>query len=491
MSFLFGESQEKSLAQLSTHTRNGFNQETPLTDAPDTAVGAETSTMHFAISTKLGWIAWKESEASLYSIMERAFGATRCELKLSDFLDQMAMEVEIPNEQIDKFTKYFNQDTLAAEIDKLHGLEPVLHRYRDVKLSGLKRTLGSTLAVVNVKSSIDSLLNRVRFLESCGQGREREVNAILEIATNQMKDIMSKYTACVDHIDAKIMEKCEDKLTVVEDKILRVVRDDLSFIKELPVKLSHLTSAPITAPSTPISTNLTDQSQVNKLGQEDLSEQVDNSRKLTAAVSAVKSTPGSVKIGIVKSPIGKLSTPQQALAASLARLECLLANRNTKFPQTSAEMAAQIIRETKSTLDKALDKSLSTDAETGSHTEPILTMADTRSEESTVHLGASIVLDPAPESYAVKTALQKQQNTQDQRLPVLPRKVSESQTDTFNATVSDVSAVVKTQESVMELEPLEKTLQKSVQEDEGKLVETEQGIKALNANHTSTEENPW
>ncbi|KAH6569492.1 hypothetical protein BASA62_004863 [Batrachochytrium salamandrivorans] len=221
MSFLFGESQEISLAQLSTnaHIRK---DDSPLSESPEPNVGVETSTMHFSISTKLGWIAWKEN--------------------------QMAMEVEIPNDQIEKFTKYFGQDTIAAEIDKLHGLEPVLRRYRDVKLSGLKRTLGSTLSTVNVKSSIETLLTRVGYLESCGLNREKEVTAITEMAISQMRDTTARYTALVNRIDAKIIEKCEAKFEVIEEKILLVVRDELSFIKALPMKLSQLSAAPSTLP---------------------------------------------------------------------------------------------------------------------------------------------------------------------------------------------------------------------------------------------------
>ena len=80
--------------------------DSPLTDAPEAAPGADTSTMHFSIKSKLGWVAWKEKESSLYrylysfSLLERAFSATRCELKISDMLNEFAMEVEIPNDQV-------------------------------------------------------------------------------------------------------------------------------------------------------------------------------------------------------------------------------------------------------------------------------------------------------------------------------------------------------------------------------------------------------
>ena len=43
-------------------------RETPLTDAM-IEVGHDTTTMHVAIKTKLGWITWKEKEASLYRLV--------------------------------------------------------------------------------------------------------------------------------------------------------------------------------------------------------------------------------------------------------------------------------------------------------------------------------------------------------------------------------------------------------------------------------------
>lgn len=110
-----------------------------LTESKEAEPGSDTTTMHFLITTKLGWIPWKEREASLFSLFERGFAATRCELKFSDMLNELAMEVEIPNTQIvrldlsqAKFEKYFIGKALATEIDKLHGIEPALCRWKDV-----------------------------------------------------------------------------------------------------------------------------------------------------------------------------------------------------------------------------------------------------------------------------------------------------------------------------------------------------------------------
>nr|KAJ3420991.1 hypothetical protein HK105_004762 [Polyrhizophydium stewartii] len=246
MSFLFGgEKQQETLDKLASSTpvaAPGGTDDSPLSDAPEAPPGAETTTMHFAITTKLGWIAWKEKEASLFSLFERAFGATRCELKFSDFLDQMAMEVEIPNTEIDKFTKYFTRDTLAAEIDKIHGIEPALRHFRDIE----RTQEVAWNHTYDVKSSLEALSTRIGFLESCGTAREKEVGAIVEMAATLMRDMSIKFDTLTQRLDEKVYAQCESKLEIVENGIIDVIRNELSFIKSLPLKLSQISSAPDT-----------------------------------------------------------------------------------------------------------------------------------------------------------------------------------------------------------------------------------------------------
>lgn len=44
------------------------------------------------------------------------------------------MEVELPNDQVAKFEKFFNGKALGIEIDKIHGIEPALCPWKDVPL---------------------------------------------------------------------------------------------------------------------------------------------------------------------------------------------------------------------------------------------------------------------------------------------------------------------------------------------------------------------
>ncbi|KAJ3391030.1 hypothetical protein HDU92_000187 [Lobulomyces angularis] len=72
----------------------------PLDEAvPALIINEETTTMHFLCKSKLGWIAWREKEASLFSLFERAFSASRCELKFGESMDEFGLEIEIPNNQ--------------------------------------------------------------------------------------------------------------------------------------------------------------------------------------------------------------------------------------------------------------------------------------------------------------------------------------------------------------------------------------------------------
>jgi hypothetical protein len=88
---------KKELEAISTTRTTLENTQTP---------GENTICFNFEIKTylqillsNLGWIAWKDREAALYALFERAFAATRCEFRLSDSLDTYSMEIEIPADQ--------------------------------------------------------------------------------------------------------------------------------------------------------------------------------------------------------------------------------------------------------------------------------------------------------------------------------------------------------------------------------------------------------
>lgn len=153
-------------------------------------------------------------------------------------LNEFAMEVEIPNTQVDKFTKFFNGKVLAMEIDKLHGIEPALSRWHDVKLTGLIKTMGLSSSCVQSKSSVEALKKRIDFLESCGANRQKELAAISELARAMSNEVSERFNMLIHRIDVKVYEKCGSKFDYIENKIISTVRQELSFIST-PLPFEH------------------------------------------------------------------------------------------------------------------------------------------------------------------------------------------------------------------------------------------------------------
>jgi hypothetical protein len=70
-------------AQLDTLSPEIVGKETPLSEVPEASVGSDTATLHFLADTSLGWVAWREREASLAELFERTFAASKFELKMT------------------------------------------------------------------------------------------------------------------------------------------------------------------------------------------------------------------------------------------------------------------------------------------------------------------------------------------------------------------------------------------------------------------------
>ncbi|KAJ3032417.1 hypothetical protein HDV00_007550 [Rhizophlyctis rosea] len=207
-----------------------YEEITPLTVAPEAMPGSDTSCMHFRVRTKLGWIAWREREASLYAVFERGFAATRCEMKWSESLEEFGFEVEVPNEQVEKFSKYFKSKNLTEEIDKIHGIDPISMNRRDAKLLDLKKTMGTTLKDTNVRSSISTLQTRFDSLALVGATRDKEVRAIADHFATLQKDMTKKFDDLSARIGNKIYENVGKKFGNIEREIMEVVREELSFL---------------------------------------------------------------------------------------------------------------------------------------------------------------------------------------------------------------------------------------------------------------------
>jgi hypothetical protein len=76
------------------------------------------------VSTRLGWIAWKETEASLYKLMEITFGASNCSVEFTDSLNRVLLDLEIPSQHFQRFKKAFKSKSLPVEIGTQHLCKP-------------------------------------------------------------------------------------------------------------------------------------------------------------------------------------------------------------------------------------------------------------------------------------------------------------------------------------------------------------------------------
>ncbi|KAJ3305682.1 hypothetical protein HDV03_001090 [Kappamyces sp. JEL0829] len=222
---------EKDLQKLATSATAMQN-----TDLP----GRNCSTFHFEIKSNLGWIAWKDREAALYMLFERAFLATRCELKINDSLDALACEIEMPNDQEvsvsvskqrqSKFLKEVKSKTLSREIDKLHGIEPALCSWSDCKISNITKSGGSTNVHSPERSSVDTIRRRIENLERCSAQRTKEVSAIKDMAASIKEEMGKRFDALCHQIDMKVYERCGSKFDTAEYSIMKVLREELSFL---------------------------------------------------------------------------------------------------------------------------------------------------------------------------------------------------------------------------------------------------------------------
>ncbi|KAI9090016.1 hypothetical protein DFS34DRAFT_597814 [Phlyctochytrium arcticum] len=207
----------------------------PMEEVDAALPGTETSCMHFLVRSKLGWIVWKEMEASLYAMFERAFAATRCEMKFSDSMEEFGFEVELPNEQVEKFTKIFKSRSLELEIDRLHGLDPLLTKFKDAKLQNLKKTLGTTLKDTDVRSSLEVLHTRFRALEAVGLNRDKEINAIQEQFNYMQTTMNQRFESVQKRFQTKMEDAVWKKMQNVEKDIRASVQEDLAVLNLDPM----------------------------------------------------------------------------------------------------------------------------------------------------------------------------------------------------------------------------------------------------------------
>ncbi|KAJ3135384.1 hypothetical protein HK100_002785 [Physocladia obscura] len=152
-----------------------------LSNTPGPAViGTPITTVHAVFQSKLGWMAWKDREASLYALFERVFACVRAEITFCERLDTFGVDLEVPSAHVPLLEKEIRRKFLLAEIDKIHGLSPSL-RAPDTKFLRTTTSLGSTVCSGTEPASLVSLQSRVLKLTESSLGRRRELDAMMEL----------------------------------------------------------------------------------------------------------------------------------------------------------------------------------------------------------------------------------------------------------------------------------------------------------------------
>ncbi|KAJ3219374.1 hypothetical protein HDU67_001593 [Dinochytrium kinnereticum] len=156
---------------------------------------------------------------------QRGFAATKAAIKFNDSLDQFGLEIEVPNEQVANLEKQLRGRSLLQEIDRVHGISPAL-KVSDARVLKVTKSLGSTIKSQNTRSSIESLQNRLKALEACGQNRIKEVKAITELWTALQTQVTGRMSLIEEKVSAK-----PERLGKIEGEIVERLTEELKSIQ--------------------------------------------------------------------------------------------------------------------------------------------------------------------------------------------------------------------------------------------------------------------
>ncbi|KAJ3331327.1 hypothetical protein HDU76_003470 [Blyttiomyces sp. JEL0837] len=197
----------------------------PMETVEAAEVGTSTTCVHVLFSSRLGWMCWKDNEASLFAVFERAFACSKATIVFTESLDQFGVELEVPVDQVSNLEKQLWQKSILLEIDRIHGLNPAL-RHSDTKVLRVTKSLGNTVLANVPRSSITSLETRLRNLEAVGTNRFKEVDAIKEqwLATKVKLE--------------KRMERLEEvassrpaRLVAIEEAVVAILTEELESVR--------------------------------------------------------------------------------------------------------------------------------------------------------------------------------------------------------------------------------------------------------------------
>ncbi|KAJ3313021.1 hypothetical protein HDV04_002310 [Boothiomyces sp. JEL0838] len=158
-------------------------------------------TVQFLAKTYISWQIWKETEPELF---ERTFKVWKCDIKFTGDEHSYLIELEMPLDQIGRLDSGIKDGSLAVEIDKIHGLDPVLHRgKKDVKISKFQVSLAPAQpANIETRKTIEALEKRLLKVEINERSRSIDLSIVMRDFLGYSVMMMKKF----EELDKKVDE---------------------------------------------------------------------------------------------------------------------------------------------------------------------------------------------------------------------------------------------------------------------------------------------
>jgi hypothetical protein len=165
-------------------------------------------TVQFLAKTSISWQIWKETEPELFWLLERTFGVWKCDVKFTGdehsylVFFSNKIELEMPLEQVARIDTGIKDGSLSSEIDRIHGLDPILHKGRkDCKLSKFQVSLAPARpANVEQRLTIDAIEKRLLEVER----NERTRSIDLRMIMRELQGFQVHMTKRMEDIDKKV-----------------------------------------------------------------------------------------------------------------------------------------------------------------------------------------------------------------------------------------------------------------------------------------------
>ncbi|KAI8915901.1 hypothetical protein EDD86DRAFT_185877 [Gorgonomyces haynaldii] len=182
-------------------------------------------TVQFLATTSMPWQIWKETEPELFWIFERNYLAWRCVTKFTGDEKTYIIELEMPLDQTGKLEKAIKDGMVQAEIDKIHGIDPVLHHgKKDVKLSKFQISLAPARPQnTETRRNVEALERRLLELELNERARSIDLRVLMRDMQMFQVDLYKKFE--------DLEKKVEDGLFGLATKCEKMEKAVLKYAK--------------------------------------------------------------------------------------------------------------------------------------------------------------------------------------------------------------------------------------------------------------------